>query len=362
MYFSFAVSLLCVTTNARAQSEGESDSDEARWSPFPVIMYSPETSLVLGGMAVFTFHIDDAGADRERRRSTVMVALAGSFKKQILLSVQPDLYIDQRTWHISAPTDFNYFPDTIYPPGNDTPDDTAENLTRLWFDTWPAVTHSVIDSLEAGVRLNITHATYLDIEPGGMLDSGELPGSDGGLYVGVGPVVVWDDRDNAMATYRGSMASLQAVFYQHAIGSTDNFTVVEADLRHFIEPWSEQVLGLQLYGRFSAGDVPVAKLSRLGGDTIMRGFFSGRYNGKHVISTQAEYRFPIWWRFRGAAFVGVGRVSQRLDKMALADLRVAGGLGLRFAMIPEDRVNIRLDFGATNTGEFNFYVNFAEAF
>ncbi|MFC1611041.1 BamA/TamA family outer membrane protein [Myxococcota bacterium] len=316
-------------------------------------------------MAVFSFTMGEQPADESgpaRRRSSVMAAVAGSLKKQVLLSLKPDLYLDGDAWHITGPIDFKYFPDTIFPIGNHTPDDSGEDLTKLWLDAWPTVTHSVFASLWAGLAFNLAHFTFLETEPGGLIDSNVLPGSDGGLYVGVGPTVVWDNRDNNLATYRGGRHGLKAIFYHGALGSAQDFSAFEVDSRHFFQLFGEHVLALQLLARFKTGDVPAARISKLGGEVMLRGFFAGRFNARHLIATQAEYRFPIWWRFRGAAFLGVGRVANRLSRFVLADLKVAGGAGLRYALIPEDRANLRLDVGYTNTGDLNFYFVFAEAF
>jgi hypothetical protein len=76
---------------------------------------------------------------------------------------------------------------------------------------------------------------------------------------------------------------------------------------------------------------------------------------------QAEYRFAIWKSLGGAVFVAVGGVSDRPSDYSLSDLQVTGGLGLRVALDPRERINLRIDFGFSRYGVFPIFV-ITEAF
>ena len=76
---------------------------------------------------------------------------------------------------------------------------------------------------------------------------------------------------------------------------------------------------------------------------------------------QAEYRFPIYWRFSGVAFTSFGMVTDRFSNVKSDYIRPTGGFGLRFLLVPKDNLNIRIDYGfGNNTNEF--YLTVGEAF
>ena len=93
----------------------------------------------------------------------------------------------------------------------------------------------------------------------------------------------------------------------------------------------------------------------------MRGYFDARFRDKVSVVTQFEYRFPIYWRFGGVVFGAAGQVAPRLSELSFDDLKYAGGLGIRFAVTEDPKVNIRIDFAFSPEG-FMFYINALEAF
>ena len=67
------------------------------------------------------------------------------------------------------------------------------------------------------------------------------------------------------------------------------------------------------------------------------------------------------WRFGGVAFVGASEVENRLADLG-STVRMAGGLGLRFALNKRQTINIRLDITCKSRGEFEKYLKLREAF
>ena len=70
---------------------------------------------------------------------------------------------------------------------------------------------------------------------------------------------------------------------------------------------------------------------------------------------------PVWWRFGVTAFGSVGEVAPSAGLLTIDKLRAAGGGGLRFALVPSERVNIRIDF-AVASGSSGLYMALGEAF
>ena len=105
-------------------------------------------------------------------------------------------------------------------------------------------------------------------------------------------------------------------------------------------------MALQLYGRFVPGSPPFYELAALGGSTIMRGYFQGRYRDKSYTAAQIEYRGHVWWRFGVVAFAGTGDVfGSDASDLSFANLKYSYGFGLRFLFNRQEKINLRADFG-----------------
>ncbi len=93
----------------------------------------------------------------------------------------------------------------------------------------------------------------------------------------------------------------------------------------------------------------------------MRGFFTGRYRDHGLFAAQLEYRMPLVWRFGVVGFGSVGEVVPSLGFFTFDKLRFAGGGGLRFALVPSEKLNIRIDFAMAGNST-GFYMALGEAF
>ena len=78
------------------------------------------------------------------------------------------------------------------------------------------------------------------------------------------------------------------------------------------------------------------------------------------VGMQAEYRFPIVWRFSGAAFGSAGQVASAISDIRYSQFHYAGGGGLRFAVLPREGLNLRFDVAYGN--QVNYYIVLAESF
>jgi hypothetical protein len=91
--------------------------------------------------------------------------------------------------------------------------------------------------------------------------------------------------------------------------------------------------------------VPYYHLAMLGGDEMLRGYYLGRYRDETLAEFEAEYRYPIYWKFSGVAFLGAGAVAPTLGDLLHEPIRWAVGGGARFSLSDEERLNLRFDAG-----------------
>ncbi len=102
-------------------------------------------------------------------------------------------------------------------------------------------------------------------------------------------------------------------------------------------------------------------MAELGGDSKLRGYYQGRFRDNDLGLLQAEYRFPIWWRFGGDVFAGAGEVGHVLSDFTWGGIHPSFGAGLRLLVIPAEHLNARLDYGI-GTDSHGLYLAILEAF
>ena len=105
-------------------------------------------------------------------------------------------------------------------------------------------------------------------------------------------------------------------------------------------------------------------LSLMGGESLMRGYYLGRYRDKNLIAGQLEYRilpFNFSKRWGASAFMAAGQVYDENETFQFKNLLPTGGLGLRFLVFPEKDIYTRVDVAFTEEGR-GIYFFIGEAF
>lgn len=335
------------------------ERDRNGWAALPLASYSPETHLGLGAFGIYFFRLGDEPA--ETRPSSAAVVGLYTTRGQAIVELIPELYLDNERWHLWTKLDLRSFPDSFWGIGNDMPDDQEERYSQVSYRARAWLRRQLAPGFYVGMRADAQYLNVTETELNGLFDSGGVPGADGGRTVGLGPTLAWDDRDNAVQSRSGAFYQASLMTWQPFLGSQYAFTRLTIDLRHFFPIYGEHVIGAQLYGELNAGHVPFHQMALLGGQNLMRGYFEGRYRDRFMLAAQVEYRYPIWWRFSGVAFAGLGDVSPRVVDFEPSEIKVAGGAGLRFTLNEQERLNVRLDLGV-GPGTFGAYLGIAEAF
>ena len=334
-------------------------ADSGRWTAIPILAYTPETSVMLGGGAIYTFRFDDG--DPHGRRSNAALTAIYTLENQFVLGFGGTLYLDDELWRLNGSVEGALFPSTIYAVGPDSPAESAEDYTDQRFGIDIGAGRLIASSLRVGATVSVGYSAIEDVEPGGRLDTGTDLGADGGLIIGMGPAAIWDSRDRESAPSRGGYYRATARLYPDALGDY-GFGLYELTARHFVSVLPDHVLAVELFGQFSSGDIPFQSMPAVGGQYRMRGYFHGRFRDDHMLAAQLEYRFPVWRRFGAVVFGSVGDVAPALDEFAVGSPEVAGGVGVRWAISPKDHLNVRFDVGVTGDGDANVYVALGEAF
>ncbi len=345
-------------------SASDAKKPGVKWVPLPAISYTPETSLLLGVVSIFTFHLKEPppGAGADIRRSSLQLVAAFTLRRQYLASVRPTLYFDGNNWQLEGFWQAQWFPDTFWGVGNDMPESADEDFTARHFGAKTMLNRRIVSELRFGAMTDVRDRRIMRYETGGLIDTDAVPGSAGGRLVGLGPTLLWDSRDTDFSTRHGGRYELTSIFYSSALGSEFSFTNLVLDLRQFVPLWYDHVFAAQLYAQVVSDGAPFTSLALLGGPERMRGFYEGRYRDRQMVEAQVEYRLPLIGPLGAALFVGAGDVAPRMDAYDASEIKVAGGSGLRFELESREHVNARFDAAVTNRGHVNVYVELNEAF
>ncbi len=172
-------------------------------------------------------------------------------------------------------------------------------------------------------------------------------GEDTGSYLlsSVGPVVVWDSRDDPFNPRRGFYHSFQAEWASDLLGSEVRFERYAASMSGFFS-YGRATLALQARGGIAftltqAADLPVNKRFFLGGRSSVRGFRRDEIGPKDaagdpvggdvMVNLRAELRWRWKKRFGVAVFWDGGNVWNRsLGPPDYTELRQGGGVGVRY--------------------------------
>jgi outer membrane protein assembly factor BamA len=353
--------LLAVPTRG---ADGDSrDSLTTRGStliPFPFYMYSPETKSGVG--MVITYFRRPLGAPEDGKPSTYSANFIVTQRKQVVVGAGLEQYWAAERYQLQGGVVFSKFPDTFFGVGNDTNADVSEDYTPRTFAASASLRREIFTDLRVGPNVGYSYQEMAEVEEGGVLARHELPGSEGGRLAQVGMSASWDRRDSIVYPRSGSLVELGFTVSDDAIGSDFSFTTWSIALRSYFSLARSQVIAVRGLVTLMTGTPPFQALAMLGGDSVLRGYYAGRFRERHRYVLQGEYRLGFWKRMGLTAFADVGDVAHDVTDFHLDQTRLAGGLGLRVLLSKSEGVTLRADFGAGDDGSTGMYLSILEAY
>lgn len=338
----------------------------ARVVAYPTLAYAPETSVELGVRTFSLFHIYNDTA--RNRLSEVNVYVFGTFKGQFGGWVENAVFTNQNLFFFLGRVRYQQFPLLYYGIGPNTSKQHPALVNSNFFQIRQRALRQTVGNWYAGLEFDFQDMRRVTFEPHtdqpGPPDPLPL-GAEGSTNTGLGPALVFDNRPNILNVRRGEFLELGLLWYDARLGNRYPYRSLVLDGRVY-RPLGRpnRVLAAQVYGNFLTGQVPFNNLALLGGESLLRGYYLGRYRDKNLISAQVEARwlpFSFSKRWGGALFAGAGSVAPTVGDFRLNGFRWAAGGGLRFAIFPKKDVFIRGDIGFTREGR-GVYISLGEAF
>lgn len=350
------VCLCLLAGNAVGQ---ESEERGTSIIPFPFVFYQPETKMGVGGTVVTMFHL--SSETEQEQPSSLSPIFAYTQKNQIIALLETELFLGGGRYRVNASGGYSKFPNTVWSIGNDASDDPNEDYTPRVFQTTAQFQARLAPGWFAGASLEFANRRLIEIDTGGMLAAGELPGTDDGSVVSGGMLLTWDTRDNTVNPGAGWYHQFKASVSDPVLGSDYAFSRYTVDVRQYVTAAPGHVFAFRGLGVASSGTLPFDVLPQLGGEELLRGYYGGRYRDKNLVAFQAEYRMLVWKRLGAIGFVSAGRVAEQLSELDFGGFKPAAGLGLRFLLAPDEGLNLRADFGF-GKGSSGFYLGLGEVF
>ena len=217
-----------------------------------------------------------------------------------------------------------------------------------------------------GVEVDFQHLFQVNFNQADPENPVTIPaGGQGSTNLGLGLGLVYDNRHNVLNVRKGLFSELAFLRYDKAWGSDFAFTSVISDNRIFHPINKREVLAAQLFGQFTtSGDAPFNQLALMGGESLMRGYYLGRYRDDNLIAGQLEYRFlPFSFlkRWGAVTFLSAGQVFSKGYTFDFNRFLPAAGAGIRFLLFPDKDIYARFDLAFTQEGT-GFYFFIGEAF
>ncbi|MGM9511557.1 BamA/TamA family outer membrane protein [Larkinella sp. GY13] len=330
---------------------------------FPTAGFAPETSVEIG---IRTFSLFYAKKDTVvNRLSEIVLYTFVTFRGQFGALLENAAYTNKNRFFFLGRARYQQFPLLYYGIGPSTSSGNPVLVNSNYVQIRQRILRQVKNNWYAGVEADFQNIGSVSFETENKPNF-DLPlGYEGSTTMGLGAAVVYDDRKNVLNVRKGGFLETGILWYRPGFGSDFKYRSVVLDSRLF-RPLGRpnRVLALQLAGTFMTGDIPFNNLGLIGGESLMRGYYLGRYRDKNVLAGQAEVRwlpFGFSKRWGATVFAGLGTVSPTVRSFQVDQVRWAAGGGVRFLFFQKKDVFLRADLGVTREGT-GFYISLGEAF
>lgn len=329
---------------------------------YPIAAYSPETNVELGVSALYVRY---AKGDTNNRLSEINGLAFYTLQNQFGGIIEHAIYSDKNTWFFLGKLKFQSFPLTFYGIGAEAPNVKLSKVEAFQFQLKERLLHKLHGNFYGGLEFDLQHLGRVRFNDYDTANYYEKPyGHAGSTNLGIGAGVLYDNRHNVLNVRHGFFSELAFLYYGKQFGGKYEFSSVFTDIRWFHPIRKRNVLALHAVGQFSLGHPPFNQLALLGGESIMRGYYLGRFRDRNLLAAQAEYRmlpFSFAKRWGATVFAGTGLVYNSIPTIESDHLLLAAGAGLRFLLFRKKDVWVRLDLAFTREGQ-GVYIYIGEAF
>lgn len=181
----------------------------------------------------------------------------------------------------------------------------------------------------------------------------------------IGLNISFDNRDYVYYPTSGLTFSVRPKLNREWLGSDSDYIDTDFSAAYFYALSENSILAFAIAGGFATGDVPFDGYQGYGVRNSLRGYAPGKYKGRHMIASQVEYRRKIYKRWGAVLFAGSGSIwgnEKNGEESFERNWLPSAGLGARYMVSKEKKINLRLDFAVGVDGNQGLYFGIMEAF
>jgi hypothetical protein len=342
--------------------EFEDSSGKSNYIVYPTLAYTPETKTEIGLVNLYLFY---ANQNNKNRLSEINTFSFYTAEKQYGVLLDHAVYGDGDKWFFLGRGKFQYFPMKYYGIGINTHEEGYDIVSNTNIQLRERVLRKIRGNFFIGAEIDFQKMYNVEFSGSYPVDYDYPTGYKGSSNIGFGMGLVFDNRKNVMNVRKGLFAELAFLNYSKSFGSTNSFVSTQFDFRYFREGfYPKDVLAVQGSALFNNGDIPFNQMAMIGGESMMRGYYLGRFRDKNLFTSQAEYRFlPFGFskRLGAAAFISTATVAPSAKSLFSSSFKMAGGVGARYLIFKSKDIFVRFDLGFTREGS-GYYFYIGEAF
>jgi outer membrane protein assembly factor BamA len=283
-------------------------------------------------------------------------------RHQNVQSINATIFFPKDNYILLFQTSHSYFPDKYWGLGPDTKDDQVENYAFHQVYAFPHLKKKITKTIFVGASYEFQKVFNITYLKEGLYDEHIQFGKRDYIVSGVGGSIGYDTRNSSYWPTKGMLVQGSFTYYNTCFGSTYNDLKTTLDVRYFKELFKHTVIAGQVYHFANNGQVPIREMAMLGGANNLRGFYQGRFRDEDMTTVIVEYRIPVYKRLSACLFGGAGNVYRKIKDIALRSLKHSYGGGIRIAILPKEKLNIRVDYGYSNRDNKGFYFTVGECF
>lgn len=351
--------LFLTVKNTAASQNPDSTNSNLTLALLPLIYYTPETSWVFGGGAVANFNLGEGNHTYE---SQVAAGLAYSLFNQVLsysswrvyTQENKNLFLGEIGWYR-----YVYF---FYGIGNQVQESDQEAYDARYPRLRFSYARQLGPNFYLGLRYSFDNFKITQLAEGGLLETNNYIGKEGGIISGLGPLFIYDSRDDQLYPTRGNYLESSFQQFGNYLEGDFKYSNLLIDARKLFPVKNDQVLATNFFAQFNSEGTPFFALGQLGGNKVLRGLFEGKYRDRNLVALQGEYRWMFLPRWGAVAFGGIGNVFSSANPFEFDQTKLAYGVGGRFKLTKKKKLNLRLDLAHSPGESLQFYFTFGEAF
>lgn len=341
-------SFLSFQTKVQAQ---ERDST-AKLTVLPLIFYSPETKFGFGAASIYTFQLPNSTL-----QSQAQLGFAYTSLKQVLLYTPFQVFSEK--YRLEGELGYYRYTYKFFGIGAEVAK-THEEDYDVSFPRLRAELYRAYKNIYTGLAIDADYYKVTQLDSTGILHNEKISGFEGMQYIGIGPSVIFDTRNDNFYPNSGYLVNLKYSYYPKFAEDFQSFNKVQFNATKYAS-LGKAVLASQIGFEQNRGDIPFVQFAGLGGSKLMRGYYADRFRDRNATYLQSEYRY-VPQRVGFTLFASLGWVSQDFESLAIKESIYTYGAGFRYQLQKEKKVNLRVDMGWNQLGKVNFYVTVLEAF